>query len=342
MNKSAKSSQYQALLAIGACLAIAANFAGCTVEEKTETASSSGSGSGLSGEIAIDGSSTVFPVSSAVAEEFQKLHPDVSVIVNSSGTGGGFKSFARGETAISDASRPIKDEEAELCKENGIDFIELSVAIDGLTVMVNPENDWCQALTVAQLKSIWQKESKIKKWSDLDPSWPDHEINLYGPDTDSGTYDYFVEEICGKETGSRSDYTASSDDNILVLGIAESKYALGYFGYAYYIENKEKLTAIGISPTDKVEDAVVPTDETVESGKYTPLSRPLFIYVSNKALERPEVAEFVDFYLQSGQEYVKEVGYVSLKDSIVEEMKARIEAAKKSSDGEDEAATEEE
>ena len=325
MNKTKTTCNFVSLLALG--LLIPLTYSGCTVEEENAGTSSSGSNNGLSGEIAIDGSSTVFPVSSAVAEEFQKLHPDVSVIVNSSGTGGGFKSFARGETAISDASRPIKEEEGKLCKENGIDFIELSVAIDGLTVMVNPENDWCKALTVAQLKAIWEKDSKITKWSDLDPSWPDHEINLYGPDTDPGTYDYFVEEICGEE-GSRSDYTASSDDNILVLGIAESKYALGYFGYAYYIENKEKLTAIGVSPSDKIEDAVVPTDETVESGDYTPLSRPLFIYVSNKALARPEVAEFIDFYLQSGQEYVKEVGYVSLKESIVEEMKARVEAAK--------------
>ncbi|MBD3676733.1 MAG: PstS family phosphate ABC transporter substrate-binding protein [Planctomycetaceae bacterium] len=300
---------------------------GCNVETSKENAGGGADGDGLSGEIAIDGSSTVYPVSSAVAEEFQKLHPEVSVIVNSSGTGGGFKSFARGETAISDASRPVKPEEAEACKEAGIEFTELSVAIDGLTVMVNPENDWCDALTVGQLKSIWEKGSKVKKWKDLNPEWPDHEIDLYGPDTDSGTYDYFVEEICG-EGGSRSDYTASADDNILVVGIAESKYALGYFGYAYYIENKDKLKAIGVSPTDKLEDAVVPTDETVESGEYTPLSRPLFIYVSHKALERPEVAAFVDFYLESGQQYVKEVGYVSLKESVVEEMKARVDAAK--------------
>jgi len=329
------SSKFNRVVILGLTLCFA--FVGCTVENSTESSTGSGSsGDGLSGEIAIDGSSTVYPISSAVAEEFQKLHPEVSVIVNSSGTGGGFKSFARGEAAISNASRPIKDEEAQECQENGIDFIELSVASDGLTVMVNPENDWCSALTVAQLKAIWEKDSKITKWSDLDPNWPDHEINLYGPDTDSGTYDYFVEEICGKETGSRSNYTASSDDNILVVGIAESKYALGYFGYAYYIENKEKLKAIGVSPTDKIEDAVVPTDETVESGEYKPLSRPLFIYVSNKALKRPEVAEFVDFYLKSGQEYVKEVGYVSLKESIVEEMKARVEAAKSNGETTDE------
>ena len=312
------------VLGITLCLSIM----GCTVEKSTETSSSGADGEGLSGEIAIDGSSTVYPVSSAVAEEFQKLHPEVSVIVNSSGTGGGFKSFARGETAISDASRPIKESEVEACKEAGIEFSELSVAIDGLTVMVNPENDWCDALTVAQLKSIWQNGSEINKWSDLNAEWPDHEIELFGPDTESGTYDYFVEEICGKDPGSRSDYEASPDDNILVKGISGSKYALGYFGYAYYIENKDQLKAIGVSPTDKIEDAVLPTDKTVESGEYAPLSRPLFIYISHKALERPEVAAFVDFYLASGQEYVKEVGYVPLKESIVEEMKARVEAAK--------------
>lgn len=327
------------ILGLTFCLALV----GCTVENSTESSTGSGStGDGLSGEIAIDGSSTVYPISSAVAEEFQKLHPEVSVIVNSSGTGGGFKSFARGETAISDASRPIKESEVKACQEAGIEFSEISVAIDGLTVMVNPENDWCDALTVNQLQAIWQKGSKINKWSDLNPEWPDHKIELFGPDTESGTYDYFVEEICGKDPGSRSDYEASPDDNILVKGISGSKYALGYFGYAYYIENKDKLKAIGVSPTESVEDAVLPTDETVESGEYAPLSRPLFIYVNHKSLERPEVAAFVDFYLESGQEYVKEIGYVSLKESVVEEMKARVEAAKAGGDESSEAESSEE
>jgi len=331
MNRSQLVTRFLTVATFAVTLTAVSGFVGCKVESKSESTANSGNGSGsssdgLSGEIAIDGSSTVYPVSAAVAEEFMKVNPEVNVVVNSSGSGGGFKRFSRGEIAISDASRPIKESEVQACKENNIEFTELSVAIDGLTVMVNPENDWCDALTVDQLKAIWEKDSKVTTWNDLNPEWPDHEIDLFGPDTDSGTYDYFVEEICGEE-GSRSNYTASADDNILVVGIADNKYSLGYFGYAYYIENKDKLKAIGVSPTEDLKDAVKPTDDTVESGDYRPLSRPLFIYVNNTELKRPEVAAFIDFYLDKGQEYVKEVGYVSLKPSIVDEMKARVEAA---------------
>lgn len=302
---------------------VAAGCLGCSLEE-SETGSN---------QIEIDGSSTVYPVSFAVVEEYEKTHPDVTITVSQTGTGAGFERFARGETVISDASRFIKPKEIKACKENGIDYVELQIAIDGLTVVVNSENDWCDALTVDQLKQIWQKDSDVKKWSDVDPSWPDEEIKMFGPGTESGTYDYFVEEICGKDIGSRSDYEYSSKDNVLVEGIAGEKYALGYFGYAYYAENKDRLKALAISPTDNPEDGVLPTTENVESGAYTPLSRPLFIYVRKDALKRPEVVEFVDFYLSKGQEFVKRVKYVPLRQEILDEMNKRFEEAKSSVSG---------
>lgn len=296
------------------CLSV---MTGCRLEDKAPST-----------KIDIDGSSTVYPVSYAVVEEYLKEHPDAEITVSQSGTGGGFEKFARGDTVISDASRPIKPKEAEACKANGIEYIELQVGIDGLTVMVNPQNDWCEALTVDQLKKIWARGSEVKKWSDVDPAWPEEEIKLFGPGTESGTYDYFVEVICGKETGSRSDYESSSKDNVLVEGIAGEQYALGYFGYAYYIENKDRLKALAISQTDSVEDGVLPNNETVEKGEYSPLSRPLFIYVNTGALKRPEVAEFVEFYLNKGQAFVEEKGYVTLKPSVLETMKQRLAAAK--------------
>lgn len=308
-----------ALLGIGCLLSIGA---GCTIEEQAE-----------SRKIEIDGSSTVYPVSKAVVEEYLKEHPEVAITVSESGTGAGFERFGRGDTVISDASRKIKPEEAETCKKNGISYVELKIAVDGLTVVVNSENDWCDGMTVEQLKKIWAKGSEVKKWSDVDPAWPDEEIKLFGPGTESGTYDYFVEEICGKETGSRSDYEYSAHDNVLVEGIAGEKFALGYFGFAYYIENKERLKALAISPTDNPVDGVPPTSETVESGAYTPLSRPLFIYVNTRDLSRPEVSDFVDFYLDKGQKYVKQIGYVPLKPTELEAMKSRFAEAKSGGTG---------
>jgi len=311
------------LAAISLIAVAASNFIGCSVEDKQADTK----------KIEIDGSSTVYPVSFAVVEEYEKTHPDITITVSQTGTGAGFERFSRGETVISDASRPIKPKEIEACKANGISYVELQIAIDGLTVVVNSENDWCDALTVAQLKKIWEKDSKVTKWSDVNPEWPKEEIKLFGPGTESGTYDYFVEEICGKEIGSRSDYEYSSKDNVLVEGIAGEKYALGYFGYAYYAENKERLKALAISPTDNLEDAVAPTGETVESGQYKPLSRPLFIYVKKEALTRPEVVEFVEFYLSKGQDYVKQVQYVPLRQEVLDEMKQRFEDARASESG---------
>lgn len=266
----------------------------------------------LSGTIEIDGSSTVFPVSEAVAEEFHKLHPDVRVNVGVSGTGGGFKRFTAGETDISDASRPIKDTEAQAAADNGIEYYPLRVAMDGLSVLVSPDNDFVECLSVEQLKAIWEPGSAVSNWNDVDPAFPDKKIVLYGPDTDSGTFDYFTEEVVGEVQASRADYTASADDNVLVQGIAGGRYSLGYFGYAYYAENADKLKLVSV---DAGNGCVTPTSETIENGTYAPLSRPLFIYVSKQSLERPEVKAFVEFYLDNAAELAQEVGYIRLGEA---------------------------
>lgn len=261
--------------------------------------------------IDIDGSSTVFPVTEAVAEEFmQDKSGQVNVTVGVSGTGGGFSRFCAGETVISNASRPIKPEEMEACSAAGIEYVEIPVATDALTVVVNPANTWASEMTIEQLQAVWEPDSTITTWSDVDPSWPNEEISLYGPGPDSGTFDYFTDEVVGEEGASRTDYIASEDDNVLVLGVAGDEYSLGYFGYAYYIENTDQLQAVAV---DSGSGPVAPSPETVESGAYTPLSRPLFIYVSKNALEaRPEVREFVEFYLETAPDLVAEVGYVPL------------------------------
>lgn len=270
------------------------------------------SGDGLSGMVAIDGSSTVFPISEAMAEEFQIANRGVRVTVGISGTGGGFKKFCGGETDVSDASRPIKDSERELCAENGIEPIELTVAWDGLTVVSNPANEWAACMTVDELKRLWQPGSSIQNWSEIRSDWPDMEIKLYGPDTDSGTFDYFTDAIVGEEDASRSDYTASADDNVLVIGVEGDEGALGYFGYAYYEESSDKLNAVEI---DGGNGCVGPSRESIGSGAYAPLSRPMFIYVRRDALERPEVAAFVEFYLTNATALVPETGYVPLGDA---------------------------
>ncbi len=280
----------------------------------------------LSGDIEIDGSSTVFPVTAAVAEEFRKEHGGVQVNVGFSGTGGGFKRFAAGETAISDASRPIKDSEKEAAEANGIDYIELKIGTDGLSVMVSPENDFVDCLSIEQLHEIWKPESTVNNWNQINPAWPDDKINLYGPGTDSGTFDYFTEEVNGEAKVSRADYTASEDDNVLVRGIAGDRNALGYFGYAYYAENADKLKVIGI---DSGNGCVVPSPETIEDGSYGKLSRPLFIYVDVDALKnRPEVAAFVDFFLDNAPALVREVGYIPEDPSVYDEGRAKVAAAK--------------
>ena len=265
----------------------------------------------LSGEIKIDGSSTVYPITEAIAEEFRAAQPNVKVTVGVSGTGGGFKKFSRGETDISDASRSIKESEATACKENNISYLELSVAYDGLAVVVNPQNDWTTGITVAELKKIWEPEAqgKIMKWNQIRPEWPDAEIHLFGPGVASGTFDYFTEVIVGEAGKSRGDFTASEDDNVLVQGIEGDKYGLGFFGVAYFEENKDKLKLV---PVDNGSGPVLPTLETVRNGTYKPLARPLFIYVNGASEARPEVKEFVKFYLEVVPQLAQEVGYVPL------------------------------
>ena len=271
----------------------------------------------LSGLIEIDGSSTVFPITQAVAEEFNKIHQDVQIPVGVSGTGGGMKRFTVGETSITNASRPIKDKETSAAKENGIDFVEVTVAYDGLSIMVNLKNTWVDCLTIEQLNMLWRPDNPVNKWNELDPSWPDKTINLYGPGTDSGTFDYFTDEINGDEGISRADFVASEDDNVLVMGISGDKNSLGYFGYAYYVENKDKLKIVGI---DGGTGCTTPSIETISTGTYAPLSRPIFIYVNTDHLvNRSEVAALIDFYLNEGRPLVEEVGYVPLPDAKYEE-----------------------
>lgn len=272
----------------------------------------SADGSQLGGAVKIDGSSTVYPISAAVAEEFLKENPRVRATVGISGTGGGFKKFIAGEIDICDASRAIKAREKEACQNAGIDFVLLEVAYDGLAVVVHPANDWIDCLTVDQLKEIWRPQSAVKKWSDLNSAWPDEEIKLYGPGTDSGTFDYFTKAIVGEEKASRADYTASEDDNVLVRGVTADRFALGYFGYAYYAENKDKLKLVGVSEDDG--SCVTPSQQSVRDGSYKPLSRPLFIYVNSTALKRPEVAVFIRFYLKEVGDLATEIGYVEVSD----------------------------
>ncbi len=276
----------------------------------------------LSGTIKIDGSSTVYPITEAVAEEFNKQHPDVKVTVGISGTGGGFKKFTVGETDISNASRHIKDSEKEVAQQNNVEYIEIPVAYDGISVVVNKENTWVDNLTVEELKKIWEPNSSVKKWSDVRSNWPDVEIKLYAPGTDSGTFDYFTDAINGKEKASRSDFTPSEDDNVLVQGVASDKGSLGYFGYAYYVENKDKLKLV---PIDNGAGAVSPSDSTINDGSYAPLSRPIFIYVSKASLQRPEVKEFVNFYLTKGPELIPYVGYIAMPESLYSEGLSKIE-----------------
>ncbi|MEO0254723.1 MAG: PstS family phosphate ABC transporter substrate-binding protein [candidate division WOR-3 bacterium] len=269
--------------------------------------------------VRVDGSSTVFPITEAVAEEFQKVYKDIKVVVGISGTGGGFKKFLRNETDINDASRPIKEIEYEIAKKNGIEFIELPIAYDGLTVVVNPSNNFCNELKVSELKKLWEPaaQDKIKMWSQIRESFPEKEIHLYGPGVDSGTYDYFTEAVVGKEGASRGDYVASEDDNVLVQGVASDPLALGFFGYAYYEQNKDKLKAVAIDPEDG-RGPVYPTIENIRRGKYFPLSRPIFIYVNVKSLEREEVKKFVEFYIKNAKKLVSEVGYIPLSDEAYE------------------------
>lgn len=292
-------------------------------------------GSAMSGSIQIDGSSTVYPITEAVAEEYRAEAPDVKVTAGISGTGGGMKKFTRGDIDVADASRAMTPAEDSMAQESGISYVQLSVAYDGLTVVVSPENDWVKDITVAELKKIWEPAAQgtLKKWNQIRPEWPDKEIHLYGPGVESGTYDYFTEAVVGKSHSSRGDYTASEDDNVLVQGVSTDPLALGFFGFAYYEENMNKLKPV---PVDDQNDsngkgAILPSQQTVKDGSYAPLSRPLFIYVNSKAAQRPEVVDFVNFYLESAPELSKEVGYIPLPAEKYKEQQQKFDAFVKSS-----------
>jgi phosphate transport system substrate-binding protein len=269
----------------------------------------------MKGTVRVDGSSTVYPITEAVAEEFGAVQPRVRVTVGISGTGGGFKRFCVGETDINDASRPIKGKEIDKAKENGVEFIELPIAFDGISVVVSPKNDFVDHLTTEELKKIWQPGSTVQSWADVRPGWPDKPINLYGPGTDSGTFDYFTEAINGKSQACRADFTASEDDNVLVQGVSGDEGSLGFFGFAYYVENTERLKLV---PIDGGAGPIAPSPTTINDGTYAPLSRPVFIYVSKAAVERPEVQAFVDFYLENAATLSAEVGYVGLSEELYE------------------------
>lgn len=298
---------------------------GKTEEKAVDGGSTATAASGLKGDIKIDGSSTVFPATQAVAEEFNAKNKDVKISVSVSGTGGGFKKFCAKEIDISNASRPIEQGEIDSCKTGGVEFIEIPVAYDGLTVVINKGNTWATKLTVDELKAMWMLNSTVKSWKDVRPGFPDKPIKFYGAGTDSGTFDYFTKAICGKEKEIRGDYSGSEDDNATVQGVAGDEGAIGFFGFSYFEENKDKLTAVAIGATGA---EVGPSIETINNGTYAPLSRPEFIYVTKTAAERPEVKAFVEFYLsKEGHEVIKEAGFIPLTDSAYEMIIARFKAA---------------
>jgi phosphate transport system substrate-binding protein len=271
-------------------------------------------------EIKVDGSSTVFPISEAVAEEFQKANQGARVTVGTSGTGGGFQKFCRGETDISNASRPISKSELTACSGAGINFIELPVAYDGIAIVTNPKAEWINDITVAELKTLWAPDAqgKVTRWHQLRKGWPDREVHLFGAGVDSGTYDYFTEAINGKAKASRGDFTSSEDDNVLVQGVSGDEAALGFIPFAYYEENKNKLKLVPVDDgkADNGAGPILPSFDTIRTGTYQPLARPLFIYVSEKALARPEIQKFIDFYLAEGPKLAEEVGYVQLGEPV--------------------------
>jgi phosphate transport system substrate-binding protein len=288
----------------------------------TDTAAAS-----LSGDIEIDGSSTVGPLTTAAAEAFREEQPDVNINVGTAGTGGGFERFCAGETDISNASRPIdEEEEAPICADAGIEYTEFQVGVDALTVVVNGENDWATCLTTDQLKKIWEPkaEGKINNWNQVDPSFPDQALSLAGPGTDSGTFDYFTDEINGEEGASRTDYTPSEDDNVIVQAVAGDPGAMGYFGYTYYEQNSDTLKALEV---DAGEGCVAPSVETARDGTYTPLSRPLFIYVSNEAITRPEVSGFVEYFLTNSIQLAEDALFIPVPEDQVTENLETLEGA---------------
>jgi phosphate transport system substrate-binding protein len=296
----------------------------CGTEEAGKTGGAGENNKQLSGEVKIDGSSTVYPIMEAVSEEYQMIQPDVKVSVGLSGTGGGFKAFIAGETDLSNASRPIKGEEKAQLEEKGIGFTELKLAFDGLSVLVNKENDWVDHLTVDELKKMWIEDGTVKKWSDIREGWPEEEIKFYSPGTDSGTFDYF-DEVILEEQPIVEKATLSEDDNILVQGISGEKNGVGYMGYAYYLENQDKMKIV---PIDGGNGPVEPTNETIESGEYAPLSRPLFTYVKNESLKKPEVFDYVKFTIENAAALSEEVGYVGLPQEEYDKDLEAIEGLK--------------
>ncbi len=293
------------------------------------TAAATG-GERLSGRIQADGSSTVGPYTTAAAERFRDVQPDVQVTVGVSGTGGGFERFCRGETDLSDASRPIADEERQACEAKGIDYVEFHIANDALTVVVNAGNDWATCLTVGQLKKIWEPGSKVGSWQDVDASFPDEKLSLFGPGTDSGTFDYFTDEIVGDAGASRSDYAATENDNVIVAGVSGEQGGLGYFGLSYYEQNQGTLKALAIDAGD---GCVAPSVETAQNGTYKPLSRPLYIYAKKESFTRPEVEAFIDYVLDHETEIAQAAQFVPLTGEQAQKARASYEAALKEAQG---------
>jgi phosphate transport system substrate-binding protein len=300
--------------------------AACGDDDESPAGPGTTGGDQLSGTINVDGSSTVAPLTEAAAELFREDYPDVQVTVGTSGTGGGFEKFCAGETDISDASRPIKPDEATegvACKANGIEYDELTIANDGLAVVVNKDNTWAKCLTVEQLKAIWEPDSTVSNWNQVDSSYPDEELKLYGPGTDSGTFDYFTDAINGEEGASRTDYSPSEDDNVTIQGVSGTKGGLGYFGLSYYEQNTDKLNIVQVNGGD---GCVEPTTETVQDGSYTPLSRPLFIYPKAESLQRPEVLAFVKFYVENSADIAEAALFVPMTEEQRTEATAKVEA----------------
>ncbi|MFZ8928426.1 MAG: PstS family phosphate ABC transporter substrate-binding protein [Pseudohongiellaceae bacterium] len=310
------------LLKILSLLCMGLFISSCSQDESAG-GSAQESGTELNGTVSLDGSSTVYPISEAIAEEFLAVAPRVRVTVGVSGTGGGFKKFLAEETDINDASRTIKESEMLEAEANGINYLEIPVAFDGLSVVVNPNNTWVDYLTVEELQQIWQPGSMVDSWDDIRPEWPAEPIRLYGPGTDSGTFDYFTEAINGESGASRPDYTASEDDNVLVQGISGDENSLGFFGYAYYVENQDKLKIV---PVDGGNGPIAPTATTINDGTYAPLSRPIFIYLNTASLARPEVRTFVDFYIDNAGAMANEVGYIELTADMYQDSREKVAA----------------
>jgi phosphate transport system substrate-binding protein len=313
------------LVLVAGLVALAATACGRSDSNSSGTSAGTGTGGNLSGRIEADGSSTVGPFVTAAAEDFQAQNPGVQVTVGISGTGGGFERFCAGETDLSDASRPIKDdEEVPVCQENGIEYTEFQVANDGIAVVTNKENDWATCLTVEQLAKIWGPDSKVDNWNQVDPSFPDQKLTLAGPGTDSGTFDFFTGVINGEEDASRTDYQATEDDNVTVQAVSGDKGGLGYFGLSYFEQNQDKLNDVEV---DGGSGCVAPTSDTVQDGSYTPLSRPLFVYVKNTSLQKPEVAAFMKYILDNQAQIAQKALFVPMTDEQAQKAESDYAAA---------------